>query len=115
MGEAPEGEVFDPVQEEFYCPVSLLRVHEATMMEVFKHPGEISVGGAEEDIIERVAPEAVAVSIKEEVQARLTTITLAVEEATLKEAYAVHEAPVWEIRIQRHHDGSAISRLVSVL
>jgi len=31
---------------EFYCPVSLLRAHETTMMEEFKHPGEISVGGA---------------------------------------------------------------------
>ncbi|RPB05707.1 hypothetical protein L873DRAFT_1661568, partial [Choiromyces venosus 120613-1] len=45
---------------EFYCPVSLLRVHGTTMMEEFKHQGEINAGGAEEDIIEEVVPEAVA-------------------------------------------------------
>ncbi|PUU80503.1 UNC-like C-terminal-domain-containing protein, partial [Tuber borchii] len=56
---------------EFYCPVSLLRVHGTTMMEEFKHH-EVSAGGAEEDIIEEVVPEAVAVNIEEEVQARVT-------------------------------------------
>jgi len=35
------------------------------MMEEFKHPDEISVGGAEEDIIGKVAPEGVAVNILE--------------------------------------------------
>ena len=42
---------------EFYCPITLLRVHEETMMEELKHLGEIiSVGGAEEYIIEQVVP-----------------------------------------------------------
>jgi len=52
----------------FYCPVSLLRAHETTMMEEFKHLGEISVGGAKWDIIEKVAPpNVVAMNIEEEV------------------------------------------------
>jgi len=50
---------------EFYCPVSLLWGHETTMMEGFKQPGEISAGEAEEDIIEKVAPEGVAVNMEE--------------------------------------------------
>jgi len=98
---------------EFYYPVSLLRVYETTMMDEFKHRGEISVGGAEEHIIEKVAPDAVAVNIKDEVQARVTA--LAVEEAALIEVYTVNEAPVQKIRIQRYHHGSAISKRVSDL
>ncbi|KAG0126541.1 hypothetical protein HOY82DRAFT_461994, partial [Tuber indicum] len=80
---------------EFYCPVSLLRVHGTTMMEEFKHQGEVSAGGAEEDIIEEVVPEAVAVNIEDEVLARATTVTpAAAEEAPKKEVYEVNEAPV---------------------
>ncbi|CUS10931.1 unnamed protein product [Tuber aestivum] len=103
---------------EFYCPVSLLRVHGTTMMEEFKHQGEISAGGAEEDIIEEVVPEAVAVNIEEEVLARATTATpAAAEEAPKKkEVYGVNEAPVRKkVRVQKGHDGPAIFRPVSVL
>ena len=83
------------------------------MMEESKHPGKISVGWAEEDIIENVAPEGVGVNI-EKVQARITAMTLAVEEAMPKEVYAVNEAPVREISIQRYYDVLEISRSVLV-
>lgn len=97
---------------EFYCPVSLLWGHEMTMIEEFKHPGEISAGGVEEDIIKKVALEGVTVNIEEEVRARVTAMTLAVEEAAPEEVYAVNEAPVREIKNQRYHDLLAISRPV---
>ncbi|KAG0637020.1 hypothetical protein HOY80DRAFT_1138661 [Tuber brumale] len=84
------------------------------MVEKSKHPGKISVGWAEGDIIEKVAPEGVAVNT-EKVQARVTAMTLAVEEAMPKEVYAVNEAPARGIRIQRHHEVLAISRPVLVL
>jgi len=101
---------------EFYCPVTLLRLHQATMMEELKHLGEIiSVGGAEEYIIEQVAPEAVAINVKKQVQAGVTAITLTVEEAMPKEVHAVHEVLVQEIRIQRYYDGMAISGPVLML
>ena len=45
------------------------------MMEELKHLGEINVGGAEEDIIEKVVPEAVAVNVEKEVQAGVTAMT----------------------------------------
>lgn len=96
---------------EFYFPVSLLWGHEMTMMEEFKHQGEISAGRVEEDIIEKVALEGVTVNI-EEVQARVTAMTLAVEEAAPEEVYAVNEAPVRAIKNQRYHDLLAISRPV---
>ena len=98
---------------EFYCPVSLLWGHQTTMMEGSKHLGEISDGGAEEDIIENVAHEGVAVNIKE-AQARVTAMTLAVEEAAPEEVYAVNEAPEGEIKSQRYHDLLAISMPVLV-
>ena len=100
---------------EFYCPVSLLRVHGTTMMEEFRHQ-EVSAGGTEEDIIEEVVPEAVAVNIEEEVQARATAVTPPVkEEEAPKEVHEVNEAPVQKARIQKGHDGSAICRPLSVL
>jgi len=58
-------ELLTQYENEFYCPVSLLWGHETTMMEGFKQPGEISAGEAEEDIIEKVAPEGVAVNMEE--------------------------------------------------
>jgi len=100
---------------EFYCPISLLRVHGTTMMEEFKHHGETSAGGLEEDIIEEVVPEAVAVNIEEEAQARVTAVAPAVEEEAPKEVYEVNEVPVQEVRIQMgHDDGLAICRPVPV-
>ena len=42
---------------EFHCLVSLLWGHETSMMEESKHPGEISVGWAKEDIVGKEAPE----------------------------------------------------------
>ncbi|KAI5849520.1 UNC-like C-terminal-domain-containing protein [Morchella snyderi] len=50
---------------EFYCPVSLLRVHGTTMMEEFKHQEELSRGEIEDDVREDVVPEAVAVGIQD--------------------------------------------------
>lgn len=45
---------------EFYCPVSLLRVHGTTMMEEFRHQEELARGEIEDDVSEELAPEAVA-------------------------------------------------------
>lgn len=52
---------------EFYCPVSLLRVHGTTMMEEFRHQEELARGDIEDDVREDVIPEAVAANIEEEV------------------------------------------------
>lgn len=65
---------------EFYCPVSLLRVHGTTMMEEFKHQEEASGGNNEEDISEDVVPEAVAVNMKEKVWASTTISQVTVDE-----------------------------------
>jgi len=53
MGEVFEGEVLNKYGNEFYCPVSLLRAHEMTMMEELKHQGEIGVSGNGEEVIEK--------------------------------------------------------------
>lgn len=45
---------------EFYCPVSLLRVHGTTMMEEFRHQEELARGEIEDDVSEELASEAVA-------------------------------------------------------
>lgn len=45
---------------EFYCPVSLLRVHGTTMMEEFRHQEELARGDIEDDVSEELASEAVA-------------------------------------------------------
>jgi len=83
-------------------------------MEEFKHPCEVSVGGAEEDIIEKVAPEGVCREYGGGANTG-TDMTLAVEEAAPKTMYAVNEEPVREIMIQRYHDVSAISKPALVL
>lgn len=70
---------------EFYCPVSLLRVHGTTMMEEFRHQEELARGEIEDDVSEDLAPEAVAAEIKvEEVQPHTPSTT---EEAKPVESY----------------------------
>ncbi|KAA8894232.1 UNC-like C-terminal-domain-containing protein [Sphaerosporella brunnea] len=48
---------------EFYCPISLLRVHGTTMMEEFRSEAAAARGG-DEDVTEDVVPEAVAEPVK---------------------------------------------------
>ncbi|KAJ6264868.1 hypothetical protein Dda_1021 [Drechslerella dactyloides] len=50
--------------KEFYCPISLLRVHGTTMMEEFRHQEEAARGDHEDDS-EDIEPEAVAKPIEE--------------------------------------------------
>ncbi|KAF3925866.1 hypothetical protein ABW20_dc0104035 [Dactylellina cionopaga] len=50
--------------KEFYCPISLLRVHGTTMMEEFRHQEELA-RGYNEDEAEEMEPEAVAEPIEE--------------------------------------------------
>ncbi|EPS37181.1 hypothetical protein H072_9179 [Dactylellina haptotyla CBS 200.50] len=50
--------------KEFYCPISLLRVHGTTMMEEFRHQEE-QARGYNEDETEEIDPEAVAEPIEE--------------------------------------------------
>ncbi|KAF3923947.1 hypothetical protein AA313_de0209503 [Arthrobotrys entomopaga] len=50
--------------KEFYCPISLLRVHGTTMMEEFRHQEELA-RGYNEDENEEMEPEAVAGPIEE--------------------------------------------------
>ncbi|KAK6541530.1 hypothetical protein TWF694_007337 [Orbilia ellipsospora] len=50
--------------KEFYCPISLFRVHGTTMMEEFRHQEELA-RGYNEDENEEMEPEAVAGSIEE--------------------------------------------------
>ncbi|KAF3903398.1 hypothetical protein ABW21_db0201990 [Orbilia brochopaga] len=54
--------------KEFYCPISLLRVHGTTMMEEFRHQ-EDALKGYHEDDSEDIEPEAVAEPIEEELAA----------------------------------------------
>ncbi|KEQ89310.1 hypothetical protein M438DRAFT_308580, partial [Aureobasidium pullulans EXF-150] len=45
---------------EYYCPVSLLRVHGTTMMEEFRHQEELARGEISDDLEESVMPDASA-------------------------------------------------------
>ncbi|KAK6349612.1 hypothetical protein TWF696_005896 [Orbilia brochopaga] len=54
--------------KEFYCPISLLRVHGTTMMEEFRHQEEAARGYHEDDS-EDIEPEAVAEPIEEKLAA----------------------------------------------
>jgi len=80
-------------------------------MEELKHPGEISVGGAEEDAIGKVAPEGVC----REYGSASTGHRYDPIGGGGEKVYTVNEAPVREIRIQRYHDLSGISGPVLVL
>ncbi|KAK6350632.1 hypothetical protein TWF718_003819 [Orbilia javanica] len=62
--------------KEFYCPISLLRVHGTTMMEEFRHQEELARGYTDES--EEMEPEAVAEPIEE----------------AAKEGKAIHDAEV---------------------
>ena len=44
--------------KEYYCPVSLLRVHGTTMMEEFRHQEELARGEISDDLEESVMPDA---------------------------------------------------------
>ncbi|KAF8539269.1 UNC-like C-terminal-domain-containing protein [Trichophaea hybrida] len=55
-------EILSHYGNEYYCPVSLLRVHGTTMMEEFRH--ESAARGGEDDVREDVVPEAVAEPVK---------------------------------------------------
>jgi hypothetical protein len=57
-------EILSHYGNEYYCPISLLRVHGTTMMEEFRHQQEAARGGFEEDVTEEVEPEAVAEPVK---------------------------------------------------
>lgn len=74
---------------EFYCPVSLLRVHGTTMMEEFRHQEELARGEIEDDVREELAPEAVAAEIKEEIQLHTPAPT---EEQKPTESYPEYTA-----------------------
>ncbi|CCX12042.1 Similar to Uncharacterized protein SLP1; acc. no. Q12232 [Pyronema omphalodes CBS 100304] len=55
-------EILSHYGNEYYCPISLLRVHGTTMMEEFRH--ESSQRGGEDDVREDIRPEAVAEPVK---------------------------------------------------
>ncbi|TGZ82883.1 hypothetical protein EX30DRAFT_369935 [Ascodesmis nigricans] len=57
-------EILSHYGHEYYCPVSLFRVHGTTMMEEFRHQEEAARGEAVEDVREEIMPEAVADPIK---------------------------------------------------
>jgi hypothetical protein len=56
-------EILSHYGNEYYCPISLLRVHGTTMMEEFRSEAAAARGG-EEDVREDVVPEAVAEPVK---------------------------------------------------
>ncbi|CAD0109856.1 unnamed protein product [Aureobasidium uvarum] len=51
-------EFFTHYGNEYYCPVSLLRVHGTTMMEEFRHQEELARGEISDDLEESVMPDA---------------------------------------------------------
>jgi ribosomal protein S10 len=53
---------------EYYCPVSLLRVHGTTMMEEFRHQEELARGEISDDLEESVMPDALASPVQESPQ-----------------------------------------------
>ncbi|THY04778.1 hypothetical protein D6D03_03445 [Aureobasidium pullulans] len=75
---------------EYYCPVSLLRVHGTTMMEEFRHQEELARGEISDDLEESVMPDASASPAPEPPQEPLQSSkeadkSVAVESATLVE------------------------------
>ncbi|KAG9568119.1 hypothetical protein KCU79_g2554, partial [Aureobasidium melanogenum] len=50
---------------EYYCPVSLLRVHGTTMMEEFRHQEELARGEISDDLEESVMPDALPSAAQE--------------------------------------------------
>lgn len=79
---------------EFYCPVSLLRVHGTTMMEEFRYQEELARGEIEDDVSEELAPEAIAVDI--EVGMRMATPASTQEEKPT-ESYPEYTAGLVEV------------------
>ena len=67
---------------EYYCPVSLLRVHGTTMMEEFRHGNE--GGRVDEDGEEEGTSESVALSNERVVDVKVTSSTATVEEELSK-------------------------------
>ncbi|THY35071.1 hypothetical protein D6D01_01607 [Aureobasidium pullulans] len=72
---------------EYYCPVSLLRVHGTTMMEEFRHQEELARGEISDDLEESVMPDASASPAPEPPQEPLQSSkeadkSVAVESAT---------------------------------
>ncbi|KAF3938658.1 hypothetical protein ABW19_dt0205119 [Dactylella cylindrospora] len=82
--------------KEFYCPISLLRIHGTTMMEEFRHQEELARGYNDES--EEVEAEAVAEVIEE----------AAKEEQAIREAEA--ESKVAAEDVERHSRDMASSQ-----
>ncbi|KAI5208552.1 hypothetical protein E4T39_01407 [Aureobasidium subglaciale] len=72
---------------EYYCPVSLLRVHGTTMMEEFRHQEELARGEISDDLEESVMPDASSSAVEQIPQEPLQSSkeadkSVAVESAT---------------------------------
>lgn len=80
---------------EYYCPVSLLRVHGTTMMEEFRHQEELARGEISDDLEESVMPDASQSLAQEPLQSsKEADESVVVESATPKETSSQRTEPL---------------------
>ncbi|KAG9936963.1 hypothetical protein KCU98_g19788, partial [Aureobasidium melanogenum] len=81
---------------EYYCPVSLLRVHGTTMMEEFRHQEELARGEISDDLEESVMPDALPSAAEEPPQEPLQSSKEADKSVVMESARPIEtstEAP----------------------
>ena len=87
---------------EFYCPVSLVRVHGTTMMEEFRHQEDVARGDEDDEVelipdVEPVAP--VSIEIKTSDTPTIPSEPAVVEKST--ESHEIAETPATETSLPR--------------
>lgn len=94
---------------EFYCPVSLLRVHGTTMMEEFRYQEELARGEIEDDVSEELAPEVVALGIEVDVR---TAMPASTREETPTESYPEYTAGPAEAMMDMYESNLVEKRML---
>jgi hypothetical protein len=77
---------------EYYCPVSLLRVHGTTMMEEFRHQEELARGEISDDLEESVMPDASPSPVQEPPQEPLQSSKEADKSVAVESASPIETA-----------------------
>lgn len=77
---------------EYYCPVSLLRVHGTTMMEEFRHQEELARGEISDDLEESVMPDALPSAAQEPPQEPLQSSKEADKSVAMESARPIETA-----------------------
>lgn len=77
---------------EYYCPVSLLRVHGTTMMEEFRHQEELARGEISDDLEESIMPDALPSAAQEPPQEPLQSSKEADKSVAVESARPIETA-----------------------